>query len=64
MKTKMIVVALALLTGCTAMPRPKSIPVDVSECRAVEGSQVKVSRDGKAAYKYNCGGEIVWSVLK
>lgn len=62
MKTKLIVVALVLLTGCTATPRPKSVPVDVSECRAVEGSQVRVSRDGKAAYRYNCQGKTVWSV--
>jgi len=64
MKTQIIVVALALLTGCTATPLPKSVPVDVSECRAVEGSQVKVSRDGKAAYKYDCNDIAVWSVLK
>ena len=62
MKTKLIIIALALLTGCTSVPPVIVTPVAAEDCRAVQGAPIKMTRDGRAAHKYICNGVGVWAV--
>ncbi|AUM59785.1 hypothetical protein [Pseudomonas phage PMBT14] len=58
----LLVLAIVLLAGCTSIPPSPTLPVDATTCTAVEGAPAKQTRDGRIAYRYNCGGKHVYAV--
>lgn len=58
-----LALAVVLLVGCTATPRPQMQAITADNCTPVEGSYGKQVRGtNKLAYKYICDGQPVWAV--